>query len=103
MLLRGDLVEQVSLLKLEPGNELQVHGSATLVRTLMAHHLVEEYRLCIHPVVLGRGKRLFEEGRATPTAFKLIETRTTSRGVVVHIYEPIGEPEYGAVAVGQRA
>jgi dihydrofolate reductase len=103
VLLRGDIVEQVSRLKLGPGNELQVHGSATLVQTLMAHNLVEEYRLCIHPVVLGRGKRLFEEGRATPTSFNLIETRTTSRGVVAHIYEPTGEPQYGAVAVGQRA
>jgi dihydrofolate reductase len=68
----------------------------------MEHGLVDEYRLCIHPIVLGHGNRLFEEGSA-PTAFRLIGTTTTSRGVVVHVYQPIGEPQYGEVAVGQRA
>jgi dihydrofolate reductase len=100
MLVQGDVAEEVAKLKRQPGNELQVHGSAALVRTLMRHHLVDEYRLLIHPVVLGNGKRLFADG-TFPTAFELIATRTTSRGVVVHIYQPSGKPEYGAVAVQQ--
>jgi dihydrofolate reductase len=97
VLLRGDVAEQVAGLKRQPGRELQVHGSAVLVRTLMEHGLVDEYRLLIHPVVLGHGKRLFADG-TTPAALKLTGTETTSRGVVAHIYQPSGQPEYGAAA-----
>jgi dihydrofolate reductase len=79
----------VSHLKRQQGNEIQVHGSATLVRTLMAHHLVDLLRLCVHPVVLGNGKRLFEPG-ITPTSFELIETRTTGRGVIAQTHVPLG-------------
>lgn len=50
------------------------------------------------PVVLGNGKRLFADG-TTPTALKLIDTKTTSRGVVAHVYQPSGKPEYGSVAL----
>ncbi len=99
-LLRGDVAEQVATLKRQAGNELQVHGSGTLVRTLMQHDLVDVYRLFIHPVVLGEGTRLFEDGIA-PCALRLVETRTTSRGVVVHVYEPAGKPQYGAVSLEQ--
>src|SRR5712691_2578811 len=91
ILLRGDVVEEVAKLKRQPGNELQVHGSAALVRTLMKHGLVDEYRLLSHPVVLGNGKRLLGDG-TTPTALELIDTKTTSRGVVAHIYQPSGKP-----------
>jgi dihydrofolate reductase len=97
ILLRGDVGEEVAKLKRQPGSELQVHGSAALVRTLMKHGLVDEYRLLIHPVVLGSGKRLFADG-TTPAALKLIDTKTTSRGVVAHIYQPSGTPEYGSAA-----
>jgi dihydrofolate reductase len=100
-LLQGDVVEEVAKLKRQPGNELQVHGSASLVRTLMKHDLVDEYRLLIHPVVLGNGKRLFADG-TSPTALKLIDTKTTSRGVVAHIYRPSGKPQYGSVTVKQE-
>ncbi|HZC72092.1 MAG TPA: dihydrofolate reductase family protein [Jatrophihabitans sp.] len=100
-LVHGDLVEQVTRLKQQPGNELQVHGSGTLIQTLMQHNLIDAYRLFIHPVVLGNGKRLFTTG-TTPTALKLVDIKTTSRGVVVHAYEPSGTPEYGAVARGAR-
>jgi dihydrofolate reductase len=56
---------------------------------LMQHDLVDEYRLLIHPVVLGSGHRLFADG-TTPTALELIDTKTTSHGVVAHIYHPSG-------------
>ncbi|MGH3391882.1 MAG: dihydrofolate reductase family protein [Actinomadura sp.] len=101
ILLQGDVAEEVAELKRRPGDELQVHGSATLVRTLMKHGLVDDYRLLIHPVVLGDGKRLFAEG-TTPTALELIDTKTTSRGVVAHIFQPSGRPKYGAVAPEQE-
>lgn len=101
ILLQGDVAEEVARLKRQPGNELQVHGSATLVRSLMKHGLVDEYRLLIHPVVLGNGRRLFAGG-TTPAALELIGTKTTSRGVVAHIYRPSGKPEYGSVAPEQE-
>jgi dihydrofolate reductase len=101
ILLRGDVAEQVAARKRQPGNELQVHGSAALVRTLMEHDLVDEYRLLIHPVVLGAGQRLFTDG-TTPAALELIGTKTTSRGVVGHIYRPSGKPRYGSVAPEQE-
>jgi dihydrofolate reductase len=99
-LLRGDVAGEVTELKSQPGSELQVHGSGTLIRTLMEHGLVDEYRLLIHPVVLGNGKRLFAHG-TTPAALKLVDTRTTSRGVAVHVYQPAGKPEYRSVTVVQ--
>jgi dihydrofolate reductase len=101
ILLRGDVAEQVATLKRQPGSELQVHGSAALIRTLMEHDLVDEYRLLIHPVVLGSGKRLFADG-ATPAALELVRTEATSRGVVAHIYQPSGKPQYGSVASEQE-
>jgi len=58
----------------------------------MNHGLVDEYRLLIHPVVVGDGNRLFEHG-TTPAALKLTGTKTTRRGVVAHIYQPSGQPE----------
>ena len=100
IILRGDVVEQVAELKRQPGNELQVHGSGTLIRTLIAHGLVDEFRLLIHPVVLGNGARLFEPG-TTPIALRLVDTKATGRGVVADVYQPWGRPTYGAVATGQ--
>lgn len=101
ILLEGDVAEEVAKLKRQPGNEIQVLGSAMLIRTLMEHDLIDEYRLWFHPVVLGNGKRLFAEG-TVPTALKLIDTKTTSSGVAVHVYEPAGKPEYGSVALRQH-
>jgi dihydrofolate reductase len=95
------LVPQVGQLKRQPGHELQVHGSAALIRTLMQHGLVDEYRLLIHRVVLGSGQRLFADG-TTPTALELIDTKITSRGVVAHLCHPSGKPRYGSVTLEQE-
>jgi dihydrofolate reductase len=94
--LTGDIAKQVAELKEQPGRDLQIHGSGSLVRSLMAHGLIDAYRLIIFPVVLGRGQRLFADG-APPSAFRLTDTRTTSRGVTMHTYEAAGEPTYGSV------
>jgi dihydrofolate reductase len=96
----GDVVEAVTVLKDRPGGELQVHGSAQLVQTLNQHRLVDEYRLLVFPVVLGTGKRLFDDG-TVPTAFKTVENRTTSTGAVALTLRPTGLPAKGEVPPAQ--
>jgi len=97
-LIKGDVAEGVAGLKREPGRELQVHGSADLVQTLMRDDLVDEYRLYFAPIVLGTGKRLFREG-AVPAAMRLTDTKRTTTGLVAHTYERAGKPEYGSFAI----
>jgi dihydrofolate reductase len=96
-LIGTDVAERVAALKELPGEELQVHGSGQLIRTLMAHDLVDEYQLLIYPVVLGSGRRLFTDS-APATSFRLADTRTTSTGVIVLTYLPSGQPRYGSFA-----
>jgi dihydrofolate reductase len=71
----GDVAAAVAKLKDEPGNDIIVAGSATLVRFLMEHDLVDEYRLMVHPVVLGTGKRLFADAK-TPRTLELVDARS---------------------------
>lgn len=93
-LLGDDVPARVAELKARPGGELQVHGSAGLVQTLLRHELVDELRVLTFPVVLGTGKRLFGEG-AVPAAVRLTESRTTSAGTVIAVYAFAGRPSYG--------
>lgn len=86
MLIKDNIVAEITKLKEQDGKDIAVHGSATLVQTLMQHDLVDRYRLLIYPVVLGKGKRLFKEG-ATAT-LNLLESQSFSSGVVALIYEP---------------
>jgi dihydrofolate reductase len=86
-LLTGDLTEAVSRLKRQPGQEILIFGSGELVHSLMSLNLIDEYRLMVFPVVVGRGKRLFRGG-SEMKVLKLIETRTFSSGVVVLTYRP---------------
>jgi dihydrofolate reductase len=97
-LLRGDMTEAVACLKAQPGRELQVHGSGDLLQTLMADDLVDEHRLFIYPVVLGGGRRLFRED-APPRSLELVETATSSTGVVVATYARGGPVVTGSFAV----
>lgn len=97
-ILSGDVVERIRELKQQPGRDLQVHGSHGLLQTLNRARLVDEYRLWVFPVVLGRGKRLFEEG-ALPAAMELTGTEITGAGVAVHTYRPAGLPRHGEFAV----
>jgi dihydrofolate reductase len=99
-LINGDVAEEIAKLKSEPGGEIQVLGSGGLIQTLMRHDLVDEYRFWVFLVVLGSGKRLFGDG-ATPRGLRLIDTRTSSTGVVIHRYERAGEVEHGSFALDQ--
>jgi dihydrofolate reductase len=85
-IISGNTIEELKKLKQQGGENLVVHGSATLVQTLMQHDLVDRYRLLVYPVVLGTGQRLFREG--STASLKLVETRTFSSGVTALIYEP---------------
>jgi dihydrofolate reductase len=85
-LIKDNVVEQITDLKQQDGKDITVHGSATLVQTLMQHELVDRYRLLVYPLVVGKGKRLFDED--TPATLKLLESQSFSSGVVALIYEP---------------
>jgi dihydrofolate reductase len=100
-LLDGDVAEAVRALKAQPGGEIQVHGSSYLLQTLLRHDLVDSLRLWFFPVVLGTGKRLFGAG-TMPLGFRLVESRQTSTGAVMLMYERAGDLRYGAVEVGEE-
>lgn len=85
-LIKDNIVAETTNLKQQDGKDITVHGSATLVQTLMHHDLVDRYRLLVYPVIVGKGKRLFKEG--TPATLKLVESRSFSSGVVALVYEP---------------
>jgi dihydrofolate reductase len=93
-----DVPTQVAELKARDGGELQVHGSAGLIQTLLQHGLVDELRVLTFPVVLGTGKRLFGDG-AVPAAWRLTESRATSAGTLLAVYAYAGAPEYGHVGL----
>ena len=83
----GDVAGQVAKLKQEPGGPVLVLGSATLVHALLAHDLVDECQLWLHPVVLGRGKRLFSDGDGNRVDLRLVDSMTTGGGLVILTYQ----------------
>jgi dihydrofolate reductase len=85
----GDVVEEVRQLKASDGPALHVWGSSELLQTLIAARLVDEFRIWVFPLVLGEGKRLFENG-VPPLGLTLIKTRSTPKGVLVNTYHPAG-------------
>ncbi len=97
VLIEGDAAEGIAALKKGDGPELQVHGSANLIQTLLRHNLVDQYRLWVFPLVIGSGKRLFSEG-TIPAGLKLVDTVVSSTGVVISTYEPAGAIITGSFA-----
>jgi dihydrofolate reductase len=85
-LIKGDLSAEVSKLKQQGGGDIVIHGSPTLIRALIPHGLIDEYRLLVYPLVRGRGKRLFDE--ASHANLELAESQTFSKGVVKLVYRP---------------
>jgi dihydrofolate reductase len=94
-LLEGDAADAVLALKETEGPELQVHGSGKLIQTLLEQDLVDEFRVWVFPVVLGSGRRLFDDG-AVPAGLELVDTKTSSTGVVLLTYRRAGDPKYGS-------
>lgn len=88
-LLGGDAVQAAAQLKSDLKKDLVVLGSGVLLQSLMAHHLVDEFVLLIYPLVLGSGRRLFAD-RGTFANLRLIDTKTTTTGVVIATYQPKG-------------
>lgn len=93
-LIEGDVADGVRQLKQQDGPELQVHGSANLIQTLLEHGLVDEFRLKIFPLVLGTGKRLFGEG-TVPAGFEAVSSQVLPSGVIVATYRAGAEIRYG--------
>jgi dihydrofolate reductase len=97
MLVKGSIVQEIEKLKQQDGPELQVYGSSNLIQTLLKHDLIDEFRLKIFPITLGTGKRLFGNG-TIPAGLKLIDSRTSTTGVIVATYERAGKVKTGSVA-----
>jgi dihydrofolate reductase len=86
-IIKESVVEEITKLKQQPGRDILITGSPTLVRSLMEGDLIDEYRFLVHPIVMGSGKRFFKDGMAA-TKLKLVRTKTLSVGVVLLCYQP---------------
>ena len=95
--LRGDVTGEIRRLKQQDGPNLLVQGSSVLLHSLFAESLVDELTVLTFPVVLGTGKKLFDEGSA-PGSLKLVDSRTSSKGVIIARYVPAGEVRTGSFA-----
>ncbi|HML21134.1 MAG TPA: dihydrofolate reductase family protein [Aggregatilinea sp.] len=85
-LIKGDLVEEITKLKRQPGRNIAITGSGTLIQSLLRHNLIDEYQLALCPVVLGVGERLFDGELDGKRVLKLADTRTFSTGMVMLTY-----------------
>ena len=93
--IKGNVAEEISKLKQQPGEEILVNGSAQLLRTLVDHDLVDEYRLMVFPTVLGSGKRLFGE-TGSAASLRLVDTKTVGPdGIVILTYHPVATEDSG--------
>lgn len=93
--LNRDVAGEIQKLKQQDGPELQVHGSATLIQTLLKHDLVDEFWLKIFPVTLGVGKRLFDKG-TIPLSYTLAESNSSPNGVMIATFKRAGEVKTGS-------
>ena len=89
-------LQDIEKLKKSDGSDIQVWGSGELIQLLLQHDLVDELWLMIHPLTLGKGKKLFANG-PIPAAFKLVESTVTPSGVVIANYQRAGEVQTGTV------
>jgi dihydrofolate reductase len=95
-LLGDDVVSALAALKEQPGADLQIIGSGNLIQSLQAASLIDEYNIWTYPVVIGRGKRLFEAS-AKPGALRLVDSKASKTGVIMSTYVPAGDIQLGTV------
>src|ERR1700674_3543316 len=88
-IIKGDVAKEVTKLKEQPGQNILIFGSGELVNGLLRYGLIDEIRLLVHPVVLGRGKRLFAEG--SPVGMKAADAKVFGSGIVLVVYEPTAD------------
>jgi dihydrofolate reductase len=93
-LITGDIAEAVEALKRLPGKNIQIYGSPTLVRSLLRDGLLDQLDLLVHPIVVGGGRRLFENGNYG-TALRLVDSRTLGTGVMALTYAPARARQVG--------
>jgi dihydrofolate reductase len=87
-LLKGDVPKAVEELKAQMEKDLVILGSGELIHSLMEHNLIDQYMLLIHPLILGSGRRMFDEHSAF-TKLKLVDSKTTSTGVLIATFRPL--------------
>ena len=85
-IIKENVVEEITKLKQRPGQDILMIGSATLVQSLMQADLIDEYRLLVHPIIMGSGKRFFKDGMHT-TRLELVKTKTLGLGVILFCYQ----------------
>ena len=86
-IIAGNVVEELTKLKQQPGKDIIIDGSATLVQSLMGTDLIDEYRFLVQPFIMGRGRRFFLDG-TPPTKLRLVESKMVSAGTLALIYQP---------------
>jgi dihydrofolate reductase len=95
VVLKENIEDQINKLKQQDGPDLQVHGSANFIQTLLKHDLVDEFWLKIFPITIGNGKRLFESG-TMPAKFRILEYKVSPDGVIIANYKRDGEVKTGS-------
>ena len=95
VILKGNVADEIKQLKQQAGPDLQVHGSATFIQTLLKHDLVDEFWLKIFPVTLGSGKRLFDTG-TIPASYTLVDAKSSPSGVMIATLKRAGEVKTGS-------
>ena len=98
MLIKGDVVKEIAKLKKQDGPEIQVHGSSNLIQTLLKNDLIDQFTVWTFPLTLGRGKRLFGDG-TVPAGLKLVDSKVSTTGVIIAVYERSGTVRPGSVAL----
>jgi dihydrofolate reductase len=88
-LIKQNVAEEIAKLKQQPGQDIIVFGSGKLIETLMEHGLIDQYNLLVHPVVLGGGRRLFQDG--CQADLKLVDTHRFENGIMALIYQSAGK------------
>jgi dihydrofolate reductase len=87
-IINENIVEEIKKLKAQNGTEIQIEGSATLVKSLMETNLIDEFRFLVNPIIAGNGKRFFKDGMQT-SGLKLINTQTLDKGVIALCYQSL--------------